>query len=55
MRASGGHDRVAHNRDEMAAKMTPTQIAEAQRLAREWKPKTWAEVQAMERQAGKRR
>ena len=25
-------------RDELAAKMTPEQIAEAQRLAREWKP-----------------
>jgi len=33
----------------------PAQIAEAQRLAREWKPKTWAEVQAMERAEGKRR
>ena len=28
------------NRDEMAEKMTSEQIAEAQRLAREWKPKT---------------
>ncbi len=27
------------NRDIVAAKMTPTQIAEAQKLAREWKPK----------------
>jgi len=27
------------NRDRVAAKMTPAQIAEAQRLAREWKPK----------------
>jgi TPR repeat protein len=27
------------NRDEVAAKMTPAQIAEAQRLAREWVPK----------------
>jgi len=27
------------DRDEVAAKMTPEQIAEAQRLAREWKPK----------------
>jgi TPR repeat protein len=26
------------NRDLIAAKMTPDQIAEAQRLAREWKP-----------------
>jgi TPR repeat protein len=27
------------NRDRMAKKMTPAQIAEAQRLAREWRPK----------------
>jgi uncharacterized protein len=27
------------HRDEIAEKMTPAQIAEAQRLAREWKPK----------------
>ncbi len=27
------------NRDIVAAQMTPKQIAEAQRLAREWKPK----------------
>jgi len=32
-------DRVVRNRDIVAAKMTPAQIAEAQRLAREWKPK----------------
>jgi hypothetical protein len=29
---------AAKARDELAAKMTPDQIAEAQRLAREWKP-----------------
>ncbi len=29
-------------RDYLAAKMTPAQVAEAQRLAREWKPKTQA-------------
>jgi TPR repeat protein len=29
----------ARMRDLVAAKMTPDQIAEAQRLAREWKPK----------------
>ncbi len=28
-----------YNRDELARRMTPDQIAEAQRLAREWKPK----------------
>ncbi len=32
-------DKVVRNRDTVAAKMTPAQIAEAQRLAREWKPK----------------
>jgi hypothetical protein len=35
---SGNADAVK-NRDSVAAKMTPSQIAEAQRLAREWKPK----------------
>jgi uncharacterized protein len=33
------HDRAAKKRDEEAAAMTPDQIAEAQRLASEWKPK----------------
>jgi TPR repeat protein len=31
--------RAVHNRDVVAAKMTPAQIAEAQKLAREWRPK----------------
>jgi len=31
---------AAKNRDSIAEKMTPEQIAEAQRLAREWRPKT---------------
>ena len=30
---------AVRNRDRVAAKMTPAQIAEAQKLAREWKPK----------------
>ena len=30
---------AAKNRDIVAAKMAPAQIAEAQKLAREWKPK----------------
>ena len=34
-----GHDVAVENRDNVAAKMTPTQIAEAQRLARDWKSK----------------
>ena len=32
-------DDAVKNRDVVAAKMTPAQIAEAQKLAREWKPK----------------
>ena len=30
----------AENRDEIAGRMTPAQIAEAQKLAREWKPRS---------------
>ncbi len=33
------HNRAVHNRDIVEGTMTPAQIAEAQRLAREWKPK----------------
>ncbi len=32
-------DQAVKDRDLAASKMTPAQIAEAQRLAREWKPK----------------
>ena len=32
-------EKYAAARDDLAAKMTPEQIAEAQRLAREWKPR----------------
>jgi uncharacterized protein len=32
-------DQAAHNRDIVASKMTPEQLAEAQKLARQWKPK----------------
>ncbi len=32
-------DTAAVNRDTVEGKMTPAQVAEAQRLAREWKPK----------------
>jgi hypothetical protein len=35
----GGHKNAVENRRIIAAKMTPAQIAEAQKLAREWKPK----------------
>src|SRR5215469_1269834 len=37
--AAHGEKRSAETRDALAQKMTPAQIAEAQRLAREWKPK----------------
>jgi uncharacterized protein len=33
-----GATNAAKSRDEPAAKMTPEQVADAQRLAREWKP-----------------
>jgi len=32
-------EKATENRNIVAAKMTPAQIAEAQKLAREWKPK----------------
>ncbi len=32
-------DKSVKNRDIVAAKMTPAQISEAQKLAREWRPK----------------
>ncbi len=34
-----GRDQAVRNRDNVAEKMTPAQISEAQKLAREWKPK----------------
>ncbi len=34
-----GHDLAVKNRDIVAEKMTPAQISDAERLAREWKPK----------------
>jgi TPR repeat protein len=36
--AANGSSAAPQALDELAAKMTPDQIAEAQRLAREWKP-----------------
>jgi len=35
---SNGDQRAVEQRDKVAAKMMPAQIAEAQQLAREWKP-----------------
>ncbi|NNF84461.1 MAG: SEL1-like repeat protein [Deltaproteobacteria bacterium] len=37
--SDGRRDLYVRNRDSVASKMTPAQIAEAERLAREWKPK----------------
>jgi hypothetical protein len=37
--AAQGFDKAAVNRDIASEKMTPDQIAEAQRLAREWTEK----------------
>ncbi len=37
--AADGQASAIEGRDVIAKKMTPEQIAEAQRLAREWKPK----------------
>jgi TPR repeat protein len=36
--AASGNENAVKGRDMVAAKMTPAQIAEAQKLAREWKP-----------------
>ncbi len=33
------HDIAVKNRDNVAKKMTPAQVSEAQKLAREWRPK----------------
>jgi uncharacterized protein len=38
-RLGGVEEESRRKRDELARQMTPAQIAEAQRLAREWKPK----------------
>jgi len=38
--AAHGETRSAEARDALAQRMTPAQIAEAQKLAREWKPKS---------------
>ena len=38
--AASKHATAVQDRDLVASKMTPAQIDEAQRLAREWKPKS---------------
>jgi hypothetical protein len=36
--AAQGEQKAVEDRDKVAQRMTPAQIAEAQKLAREWKP-----------------
>jgi len=43
---SGDRDTAVKNRDLLAKKMTPAQISEAQKLAREWKPRVSGPVVA---------
>ncbi len=38
--AAQGHEKARQARDRLAEKMTPAQLADALRLAREWKPKS---------------
>ncbi len=38
------HEMLIRNRDVIEKKMTSAQVAKAQKLAREWKPKTWKEL-----------
>jgi hypothetical protein len=40
--AAAGNQKAKKNRDDVAQRMTPAQIAEAQKLVREWKPATQA-------------
>ncbi len=39
LRPGEGRDIAVKNRDDVAMRMTPAQISEAQKLAREWRPK----------------
>jgi hypothetical protein len=39
--AAQGHEDAAKRREYLAEKMTPEQIAEAQKLSRDFKPKVW--------------
>ncbi len=41
-------ERYTESRNLVTRSMTPDQIAEAQRLAREWKPKTWEQLKAQD-------
>ena len=48
-------DQAIRDRDYVAAKMTPAQIAEAQKLAREWKPKLGTIANAADTVSGSER
>jgi TPR repeat protein len=37
-------ERAATLRDQIAEKMTPAQVAEAQRVARDWRPQAWEDL-----------
>jgi TPR repeat protein len=43
-RATTGEAKYRLARDSLAERMTASQVAEAQRLAREWQPKTWEQL-----------
>ena len=43
-RATTGEAKYRLARDSLAELMTASQVAEAQRLAREWQPKTWEQL-----------
>lgn len=40
--AASGDDRTIEERNKLAARMKPAQIAKAQKLASEWRPKAWS-------------
>ena len=42
---ASGDKKASEWHDDVAKQMTSAQIAEAQRLAREWQPKPWEELQ----------
>lgn len=41
---AAGLPEAVKERDRLAKKMTAKELEEAQKLAREWKPKTWEEL-----------
>lgn len=51
--ATSGPPQLVKLRNAAEAKLTPSQISEAQRLAREWKPKAWEELKEEQEEAGR--